>query len=176
MTIPANILSIMNESRLGEASLRLFRAEDDSDRVKEIVAQIWSGGGPALTEKKYGMVGGKSWQQWIADAVLADFTNPDCRSFVAEHESSVIGFCSYTLDLQRSRGIVGYNGVALEYQGRGLGSAMIGFVMACIRAEGMQFAGVVVADNEEHAPARRIYEKHGFSKISGNYYMMQKLT
>ena len=75
----------------------------------------------------------------------------------------------------RKWGTVGYNGVALDHQGQGLGSAMMGFVMSGIRAEGMEYAAVIVADNEEHAPARRIYEKHGFRRLAGYHYMVQKL-
>ena len=161
--------------RIGDISLRLFDADRDSEIIRAIVAEIWSGGGPALAEKRFGIIGGKTWDIWTSNAVLTDFKADPTRSFVAVDQGKVIGFCAYTLDHERSRGTVGYNGIAKSHQGKGLGSALISFVLDRIRAEGMQYAGVIVQDNEEHAPARRIYEKHGFSKLSGNYYMIQKL-
>ena len=62
-----------------------------------------------------------------------------------------------------------------DYARKSVHSAMLDFVLSGIRAEGMEYAGVIVADNEEHLPARRNYEKHGFRKLTGYHYMVQKL-
>ena len=111
----------------------------------------------------------------MSQSVLAYLQADGARSFVAEMDGELAGFCSYVIDNARKRGTVGYNGVARRHQGMGIGSTMLDFVMSRIRAEGMEYAAVIVADNEEHAPARGNYEKHGFRKLMGLHYMVQKL-
>jgi ribosomal protein S18 acetylase RimI-like enzyme len=165
----------MDEHRIGDITIRTFEAKRDAERVKAIVGEIWDGGDDALMEKEYGEVGGKPWLEWMAPSVLSYLQADGARSFVAERDGNVIGFCSYVIDEPRSRGTVGYNGVARDHQGAGIGSAMLDFVMSRIRAEGMAYAAVIVANNEEHAPARRNYEKHGFHNLMGYHYMVQKL-
>lgn len=165
----------MTEYRVGDITLRPFDAARDAERIKAMVGEIWSGGTDALIEKKFGVIGGAPWAEWQSRDVLPYLQADGARSFVAEQGGEVVGFCSYVIDEARSRGTVGYNGVAPTHQGLGIGSAMMGFVMSRIKAEGMEYAGVIVADNEEHAPARRVYEKYGFKNILGFHYMIQKL-
>lgn len=165
----------MTEHRIGDITIRPFDAERDSERVRVIVGEIWGGGDDALVEKEFGIIGGRPWSEWMSQSVLLYLQGDGTRSFVAERNGDVIGFCSYVIDDARKRGTVGYNGVARNHQGRGIGSAMLDFVMSRIRAEGMEYAAVIVADNEQHAAARRNYEKHGFHRLMGLYYMVQKL-
>ncbi len=163
------------ELGIGAATLRPFEP-GDAGRIGEIVGQIWSGGGDALMEAQFGVIGGRGWGQWQAQSVLDYFKGENCHTFVVEEAGEIIAFCSYVLDMQRSLGTVGYNGVAPEHQGRKLGNAMMAFVMERFHAAGMRYAAVIVADNEQHAPARRVYEKHGFKNLLGLHYMVQKLA
>lgn len=159
----------------GEVTIRPFAPERDSQRVRELVGEIWGGGADALIEKQYGVVGGRPWSEWMAEAVLSYLGAEGTRSFVAEGQGEVVGFCSYVVEPARQRGTVGYNGVARSHQGRGIGSLMLDFVLAGMRAEGMEHALVLVADNEEHLPARRNYRKHGFRRFAGYHHLIQKL-
>jgi len=165
----------MAEHRLGEITIRPYDAQRDAERVKAIAGEIWGGGDDALMEKEFGVIGGRPWSDWISQSVLSYLEADGARSFVAERNGDVVGFCSYVIDEARSRGTVGYNGVALSHQGMGIGSAMLDFVLSRMRSEGMAYAAVIVADNEEHLPARRNYEKHGFRRLTGYHYMVQKL-
>jgi len=165
----------MTGDRLADIVIRPFDAERDAERIRVIVAEIWSGSEDALMEKEFGIIGGKPWSEWLSQSVLSYLKADGTRSFVAEHNGQVVGFCSYVIDEARSRGTVGYNGVAHDHQGRGIGSAMLDFVLSGMKAEGMKYAGVIVGDNEEHLPARRNYEKHGFRRLTGYQYMVQKL-
>ena len=165
----------MTEHRAGGITIRPYHAEQHAERVKAIVGEIWQGGDDALMEQKYGIIGGRPWGDWMAGSVLPYLDGEGARSFVAERDGEIVGFCSYVIDEGRSRGTVGYNGVARDHQGQGIGSMMLDFVMERIRAEGMQYAAVIVADNEAHAAARRNYEKHGFETIMGMHYMVRKL-
>ena len=165
----------MAEHHVGDITIRPFDAEQDAECVQVIVGEIWGGGDDALMEHKFGVIGGRPWSEWLSGSVLAYLQADGTRSFVAEQNGDVTGFCSYVIDEARSRGTVGYNGVARNRQGFGIGSAMLDFVLSGIRAEGMEYAGVIVGDNEEHLPARRNYEKHGFRRLTGYHYMVQKL-
>ena len=165
----------MTEHLIDNITIRRFDAERDAERVEAIVGEIWRGAADALMEEQFGLIGDRPWQGWLSEAVLSYLQAEGARSFVAEEDGSVIGFCSYVIDEARGCGTVGYNGVTLDHQGRGIGSAMIGFVMSGIRSEGMEYSAVIVADNEEHAPAQRVYEKHGFRRLAGYHYLVQKL-
>lgn len=160
---------------MSELKIRPFDAERDTPIVREIVSEIWVGGNDALMEQEYGIIGGRPWGEWMSESVLAYLNDDGTRSFIAEKDDEVVGFCSYVIDEGRSLGTVGYNGVAKKRQGERIGTAMLDFVMDCFNKEGMQFAAVIVAQNDEHIPARKNYEKHGFHNIMGLQYMVQKL-
>jgi GNAT superfamily N-acetyltransferase len=165
----------VKERRRADVTIRPFDEKRDVEPVKAITAEIWGGGNNALMEKEYGLIGGKPWGVWTAKAILEYFKLNEVRSFVAEKDGAVVGFCSYAIDSARKLGTVGYNGVAKSCQGMGIGSIMLDFVMSAIRTEGMEYAMVLVADNEEHIPALRNYEKHGFHRLTGYHELVQKL-
>lgn len=160
---------------VGDIVIRPFDPDCDSQRIREITAEIWSGGGSGLMEMEFGTIGGRPWSEWQSDSVLSYFGGENAQAFVAELDGEVIGFCSYVIDSVKSIGTVGYNGVAKAHQCKGYGSLMLDFVMEGIRAAGMSYANVIVADNDAHAPARANYEKHGFHKLLGFQEMVQKL-
>lgn len=155
--------------------LRPYEPERDAQAVEDIVRTVWRGAGYEAMEEAYGIIGGQPWQTWLWRSVEDYLKADDHVVFVAERGDEVVGFCSWELDHERRRGTVGYNGVALTAQGQGLGKYMLDFVLDQLRQAGMIHAGVIVADNEEHAPARHLYEKAGFRKLSGHHYLVQKL-
>jgi len=165
----------MSERLTDEITLRPYNPDKDAKRVAEIVGEIWGGGGDATMEKLFGEIGGKPWAEWTSASVLSYLAGDDAKAFVTQQNGEIIGFCSYVVDKARSLGTVGYNGVAKSHQGLGVGSKMLDYVLAAMRSEGLEYAGVIVMGNEEHLPARRNYESHGFRKILENYYMVQKL-
>lgn len=165
----------MAEPLIDNVTIRLMRLDADAAQLRPIVQSVWTGSGYALMEQRFGEIGGKPWHEWLWRAIEADLQAEPGRSFVAEADGRIVGFCAYSIEPERSRGTVGYNGVAPAFQGRGLGSAMLRFILARIKDEGMQYAAVVVQDNEQHAPARHMYEKHGFERLAGNHFLVQKL-
>jgi GNAT superfamily N-acetyltransferase len=165
----------MTERRIGDIAIRPFDAQRDTEPVRAIISEIWGGGSCALMEKEFGIIGGRPWGEWTANAVLDYFKRDNARAFVAEKNGDVVGFCSYVVDPARKCGTVGYNGVAKGHQGTGIGSMMMDFVMDGFRAKGMEYAVVLVADNEAHLPALRNYEKHGFRRLTGYHELVRKL-
>ena len=166
---------MVSSSRATDLTIRPYESDRDAARIREIVGEIWSGGADAILEREYGVSGDRPWCYWQAQDVLGYIGAAGARSFVAELGGAPIGFCSYTVDHARSRATIGYNGVARANQGRGIGTAMMDFVMERIRGEGLEFAIVLVADNEEHIPALRNYERHGFRRFAGYHQMICKL-
>ena len=165
----------MSEYRVDELTIQPFDVEKDAEVLRRIVAEVFGGGFGALMEQEFGVIGGRPWGEWQADNILAYFAPDETRSFVVRKDDEIVGFCSYVIDPARKCGQVGYNAVAREHQGKGIGSAMMKFVMDRFQAEGMEYAMVLVSDNAEHAPALRVYEKFGFQRITGYHEMLQKL-
>ena len=160
---------------VGQVELWPYEPPRDAQAISRIVARIWSGGADALMEDRFGPIGGQPWDHWQSQSILNYLAAPNCRAFVAVEWDEVIGFCSYVLEPDRRLGTVGYNGVDPDHQSRKIGSAMMTFVMDQFHKEKMQFAAVIVATNQQHAPARRVYEKHGFEPVMGLEYRVRKL-
>lgn len=90
---------------------------------------------------------------------------------VCEHEGELVGFITYTIN-----GIWGEicNNGALTATGlKGIGQTMYKYVMAEFRKAGVKVVKVTTGLDDAHAPARRAYERAGFSKHldSTTYYM-----
>lgn len=151
------------------------RFPEDSAKIAEIAGAVWKGSANAIIEKHYGRIGSAPWQHWLSQDILAWLQAPNAQAFVVHDHDEIIGFCSLQIDRERDTATVGYNGVAPAHQGRGIGSLMMDYIMERIRESGVGHAAVLVADNDEHAPARRIYEKAGFRPVYSLNYMFQKL-
>jgi GNAT superfamily N-acetyltransferase len=92
---------------------------------------------------------------------------PDCAR-VAELDGRVVGFVTWRLDSPIAGcGEIGNNAVDPEAQRRGVGAAMHAWLLDHFRAAGMRAAMVVTGLDEAHGPARRAYEKAGFTKDAG---------
>jgi GNAT superfamily N-acetyltransferase len=53
-----------------------------------------------------------------------------------------------------------------EFQGRGIGGALVEFAVAWMKEAGMSIAMIETGADPGHAPARRTYEKAGFELFS----------
>jgi GNAT superfamily N-acetyltransferase len=134
-------------------------------RIQEIVAQIWGIGSDWTLEEKYGAIGDQRWDRWLVPKIMSRLWDEIGSTLVTEVDGQVIGFIAYTTDRQRKVGVIHYNGVAPEHQGRGIGSRQVDHVLALMREAGMVHAAVGTGLNEGHAAARRIYEEAGFEPV-----------
>lgn len=80
---------------------------------------------------------------------------------VAEFESKVVGFLAY--EVRGATGGVLLLAVHPEYQNRGFGTALNMVALEKMKAAGAKVAEVGTGGDEGHAPARRSYEKAGFT-------------
>jgi ribosomal protein S18 acetylase RimI-like enzyme len=99
-----------------------------------------------------------SQQKAVEDVCAAEDTNV----WVALDTGSTVGFVAVKLDSESSMGEIYMVAVDPDYQGRGIGSTLIEFVLAQMKDAGMSIAMVETGGDLGHAPARRTYEKLGF--------------
>lgn len=111
------------------------------------------------------------------DKLLASALAPesDWQIYVAEADCTIVGFISIQLNLDTQVGEIGLNAVHPEYAGRGIGTAMYNFAVVKMKEAGMQVATVATGGDPSHAPARRAYEKAGFTVQIPSVWMCQKL-
>ncbi|MCG8466588.1 MAG: GNAT family N-acetyltransferase [Gemmatimonadetes bacterium] len=83
--------------------------------------------------------------------------------YVAQVSDAIVGFVSVRLDEDARLGEIGLNAVLPRSSGRGIGTAMYEFVLERMKEVGIRVATVSTGGDASHAPARRAYEKVGFT-------------
>ncbi|GHO89214.1 GNAT family N-acetyltransferase [Dictyobacter formicarum] len=85
--------------------------------------------------------------------------------WVAELDSTVTGFIVYSLNHEEQTGEVELLAVHPSYQNRGIGTALNNFVLAKMKESDIKLAVVGTGGDQGHAPARRSYEKAGYTPL-----------
>jgi ribosomal protein S18 acetylase RimI-like enzyme len=146
---------------------------EDMAAINAINRRTWAGSITTheLLEQRHGRLNNLPWTESITSAVAAHLARADVTTFVAEYEGAVIGFAAAQIDTAQKAdiGTVSYNAVALDYQGFGVGSALIRHVVDYLVAQGARVLTVVTV--EEDTPALRIYERLGFRKLTSLVYL-----
>jgi GNAT superfamily N-acetyltransferase len=99
-----------------------------------------------------------SQQKAVEDVCAAEDTN----IWVAIYADSPVGFVAVKLDRESSMGEIYMVAVDPDFQGRGIGSALLEFALNWMKEAGMAVAMVETGADPGHAPARHTYEKAGF--------------
>jgi len=89
----------------------------------------------------------------------------DTHTWVAELDGTVVGFLSYKLNDDDKTGEVLLLAVHPEYQNLGIGTELNEFALGKMQECGMQMAKVETGGDSGHAPARRCYEKAGYTAL-----------
>jgi GNAT superfamily N-acetyltransferase len=85
------------------------------------------------------------------------------RVWVAEVHGTAVGFVAIEpYDPARSMGEISMLAVDPDYQGGGIGTALIEFALDRLKDVGMKVAVVETGGDPGHAAARRTYEKAGY--------------
>jgi ribosomal protein S18 acetylase RimI-like enzyme len=109
------------------------------------------------------------WPDWMTsqkediEATCLDETKSTV--IVAEMARRVVGFLAYTLNWDDHTGEVIYLAVHPQYQNQGIGTALNKFALVEMKEKGMKLAVVSTGGDPAHAPARRSYEKAGYSPL-----------
>jgi GNAT superfamily N-acetyltransferase len=99
-----------------------------------------------------------SQQKAVEDVCAAEDTNV----WFAIDTDSIVGFVAVKLHSEDSMGEIYMVAVEPDFQGQGIGSALIEFALAWMKDAGMSIAMVETGGDPGHAPARCTYEKVGF--------------
>lgn len=145
-------------------------------RMRQIIVASFDGvTGHQLLERRFGTIGGRSWQDWkVAEFETAFRQRPDWV-LVAELAGDIVGIVSFRLDQQRLIGQIRNNGVDPRFQGQGIGTRMYEHVLEIFRGTGMKFAEVTTGSDGAASRARRAYEKIGFRPISTSVRYFREL-
>ncbi len=82
---------------------------------------------------------------------------------IAEEDGKIAGFVTFSADQSSRIGEIGNNAVHPDCQGRGVAGRMYREVFRRLKEMGMRFVTVNTGGDPAHAPARRAYEKAGFT-------------
>lgn len=86
-------------------------------------------------------------------------------ALLAELDGRVVGFVAYALNVQDSVGDVVLLAVHPDCQNRGIGTELNQAALEKMKAGGMKMARVETGGDPSHAPARRCYEKAGYTAL-----------
>jgi GNAT superfamily N-acetyltransferase len=103
-----------------------------------------------------------------------DLTNslakPGASLWVATVADEIVGFMVVAVDYVTRVGEVAIIAVAAAHRGVGIGSGLVQHAMNTMRAEGMLVAEIGTGGDQFHAPARRCYERNGFTPVPVVHY------
>ncbi len=95
---------------------------------------------------------------------------PGAVALLAEVEGAVAGFIAYELHQDTLKGVVDLLAVHPDYQNHGIGTELNRLVIERMREAGMRIAIVGTGGDPGHAPARRTYEKAGYTLFPIAHY------
>ncbi len=84
---------------------------------------------------------------------------------VAEADGAAVGFVVYELNPANRSAEVQLLAVHPEYQNDGIGTALNDAALIAMKEAGMRLAEVGTGGDPSHAPARRAYEKSGYTAL-----------
>mgnify|MGYP006095080397 FL=1 len=86
------------------------------------------------------------------------------RVLICEREGTLVGFCTYIIHAEKSMGEIGNNAADPECNERGVGRELYEAAIEQFRKVGMQYATVTTGLEDCYIPARKSYERAGFTR------------
>jgi len=126
-----------------------------------------------LLEDRYGIIDNKTWEEHKGGSVVSACKADIDKVFIAEEDGKVVGYATFGIYLEKGEGEVGNNAVDPDYQGRGIGTMLIGTVVGHLTDLGLK--RILVTTLEHDYPAQRVYEKVGFREISRTVHYSKML-
>lgn len=146
-----------------ESRVRPFQKPDE-DAVVELSLRAWEPVfssfrevlGDVLYERYY-----PDWRAQQAEAIREALDDND--SWVTFDGGTITGFVNLTFDAEGQIGEIYMIAVDPAHQRSGLATVLTEYAIAEMRRRGMTLATVSTGGDPGHAPARRAYEKAGFT-------------
>ena len=105
------------------------------------------------------------WRKRQQDAVERVCADSAVNVWVADVGGVVTGFIAYEMNLPEGTGEVDLLAVHPDYQNHGIGTELNTFALGKMRESGVRLAVVATGGDPGHAPARRSYEKAGYTPL-----------
>lgn len=102
-------------------------------------------------------------QQETVERVFAD--GEKFSVWVAEVDGAVAGFIAFALNVEDKTGKVELLAMHPRYQNRGIGTKLNNRVLEEMKGSGIKLVTVGTGGDPGHAPARRSYEKAGYTAL-----------
>ena len=150
------------------SQIRPFNTGDMNDIVQlsllawEPVFIAWE---QILGPKLYPIAIYPDWRKSQKEAVEKVCHDEKTTTWLAEVDGQVVGFVAYELNDHDKTGEVQMLAVHPEYQNHGIGTELNIFALQKMKESGMKLAAVGTGGDEGHAPARRSYEKAGYTGL-----------
>lgn len=170
--------AVQEQVQMPELHFRLARSEDAA-RLQAIrhaaFAPVFASFRSILGDEIYDLA--QRRQDEAQEALLTSLMATDSiwTVYVAQSGDEVVGFVAVRLDPEAHVGEVGLNAVDPVQAGKGIGTAMYEFAVACMKQAGMKVATVATGGDPSHAPAGRAYQKAGFDVEIASVWMCRKL-
>jgi ribosomal protein S18 acetylase RimI-like enzyme len=144
-------------------------SEEDLEAILQLSLLAWEPVFAAwkriLGPKLYPIAIYPDWRKSQRDVVEKACTNEKINTWVAVVDGKVVGFVAYVLNDETKTGEVQLLAVHPEFQNNGIGTELNTFVLRKLEDGGMKLAVVGTGGDEGHAPARRSYEKAGYTAL-----------
>jgi N-acetylglutamate synthase-like GNAT family acetyltransferase len=148
-------------------------SDDDIDVLTQLAVAAWvpvfASFRQVLGPTVYGILY-PDWERQQRAVVERICTAEATTVWIAEADGAVAGFIAYTLDHAEQMGVVELLAVHPDHQNRGIGTALNRFALAQMKDAGMRLASVSTGGDPGHAPARRAYEKAGYTALPTVWY------
>ena len=151
-------------------SIRPLRP-DDIDVVVEFSLRAWQ----PVFESFRQVMGAEIYRRVYPDwkTIQADVVESSCRAegnrvWVAEADGRPVGYTVvvvHPINRETESGEIYMLAVDPDYQGRGIGLALGSFAVDRITELGIPLAEIGTGGDPGHAPARRLYERAGFTPV-----------
>ena len=105
------------------------------------------------------------WRKTQKEGVEMVSTDEKYTLLVAEADGKVVGYLAYELHENDKSGEVQLLAVHPDFQNQGVGTALNIYALQNMKEAGMNLAVVGTGGDESHAPARRSYEKAGYTAL-----------
>ena len=155
--------------------IRAYRT-DDRDAVVALALRAWSPVFASLRavlgDELDGLMHGEDWRVYQRGSVEGTLDNEAMHVWVAEHDGDgrVVAFVAVTLHVDDAMGQIWMLAVDPDAQGHGLGTTLTNLATDWMRESGMRVAMIGTGGDPGHAPARRAYDKAGYTALPSVQY------
>ena len=168
------IARLVGDCRVVETTIRPYR-DADEPAVVRLSLRAWTPVHNSMREvmgdEIFRRLYGEDWRHQQQVDVEKTLRDVNSEVWLAEVDGVVAGFASAVVDADTRMGEIHMVAVDPDFQSHGLGTQLTEVATDWLRDAGMTVVLVSTGGDVGHAPARRTYEKAGFTPFPGvNYF------